>query len=46
MKMKGDRPYSDPEKATRRIMKYARAFEPVQDGRIYIQKINRPMAPR
>jgi hypothetical protein len=37
-----DRPYSDPEKAARRLMEHARAFEPVQDGRIYIEKINAP----
>ncbi|MGY4311260.1 hypothetical protein ACVWW1_000563 [Bradyrhizobium sp. JR3.5] len=24
-------------------MEHARAFEPIQDGRIYIEKINRPM---
>ena len=43
MKLKGDRPYSDPEKAARRIMEHARGFEPIQDGRIYIEKINRRM---
>lgn len=42
MKMKGERPYSDPEKAARRLMEHARAFEPVQDGRVYIEKINGP----
>ena len=41
MKMKGDRLY--PEKAARRIMEHARAFEPIQDGRIYIERIDRPM---
>ncbi|QIG94425.1 hypothetical protein [Bradyrhizobium sp. 6(2017)] len=35
--------WADPEKAARRIMEHARAFEPIQDGRIYIEKINRPM---
>ncbi|VIO71467.1 hypothetical protein CI1B_36510 [Bradyrhizobium ivorense] len=43
MKMKDERPYSDPERAARRLMEHARAFEPVQDGRIYIEKINYPM---
>ena len=44
MKLTADRPYySDPEKAARRIMEHARAFEPIQHGRIYIEKINRPM---
>lgn len=40
MKMTDDRPYADPEKAARRLMEHARAFEPVQDGRVYIEKIN------
>ena len=35
-------PYSDPEKAARRLMEHAQAFEPIQDGRIYIEKINGP----
>ncbi|MGY3529283.1 hypothetical protein [Bradyrhizobium sp. USDA 4452] len=43
MKYAGDNPYSDPEKTARRIMEHARAFEPIQDGRIYIEKINYPM---
>ena len=42
MKYAGDRPYSDPEKAARRLMQHAHAFEPVQDGRIYIEKLNGP----
>jgi hypothetical protein len=42
MKFTTDRPYSDPEKAARRLMQHALAFEPVQDGRIYIEKINGP----
>ncbi|XIA64900.1 hypothetical protein ACFIOY_40180 [Bradyrhizobium sp. TZ2] len=33
-------PYADPEKAARRLMEHAQAFEPIQDGRIYIEKIN------
>ncbi|MCC8976497.1 hypothetical protein [Bradyrhizobium brasilense] len=43
MKMKEDRRWAEPETAARRIMEHARAFEPVQDGRIYIEKINYPM---
>ena len=35
-------PYSDPEKAARRLMEHAQAFEPIQDGRSYIEKINGP----
>ena len=42
MKYAGERPYSDPEKAARRLMQHAHAFEPVQDGRIYIEKLNGP----
>jgi hypothetical protein len=43
MKFAADRPYSDPEKAARRIIEHARAIEPVMDGRLYIEKINYPM---
>ena len=42
MKLTTDRPYSDPEKAARRLMQHAHAFETVQDSRIYIEKINGP----
>jgi hypothetical protein len=42
MKYAADRPYSDPEKAARRLMEHAQAFEPIQDGRIYVEKINGP----
>ena len=37
-----DRPFADPEKAARRLMHHAHAFEVVQDGRIYIEKLNGP----
>jgi hypothetical protein len=37
-----ERPYSDPEKAARRLLEHAHAFEPIQDGRIYIEKLNGP----
>jgi hypothetical protein len=36
------RPYADPEVAARKIVELANAFEPIQDGRIYIEKINGP----
>jgi hypothetical protein len=36
------RPYADPEQAARVLMEHAQAFEPIQDGRIYIEKINGP----
>ena len=42
MKYAADRPYSDPEKAARRLMEHAQAFEPIQEGRIYIEKLNGP----
>ena len=42
LKLAADRPLIDPDKAARRILEHARAFEPVQDGRIYIEQINHP----
>ena len=42
MKFSTDRPYSDPEKAARKLLDIANATEPV-DGKIYIEKINAPM---
>ncbi len=42
MKYATHRPYSDPEEAARRLTEHAHAFEPIQDGRIYIEKINGP----
>jgi len=36
------RPYADPDVAARKIFELANAFEPIQDGRIYIEKINGP----
>jgi hypothetical protein len=42
MKYAADRPYSNPEKAARRMREHAQAFEPVHDGRIYVEKINEP----
>jgi hypothetical protein len=42
LKLTTDRPYSDPDKAARRLLEHAHAFEPIQDGRIYIEKINGP----
>ena len=37
-----DRALADPEKAARRLMQHAHAFETMQDGRIYIEKLNGP----
>jgi hypothetical protein len=42
MKFAADRPYSDPEKAARKLIEIANSVEAVQDGRIYIEKINAP----
>jgi hypothetical protein len=42
MKLTTDRPFADPDKAARRQMQHAHEFEPVQDGRIYIEKLNAP----
>jgi hypothetical protein len=42
MKFTADRPYSDPQKAARKILEIANGVEPVQDGRIHIEKINGP----
>jgi hypothetical protein len=37
------RPYADPETAMRKLLEIASTVEPVQDGRIHIEKINWPM---
>jgi hypothetical protein len=37
MKFSPDRPYSDPEKAARKIVEIANAVEAVQDGRIHVK---------
>ncbi|SEC00963.1 hypothetical protein [Bradyrhizobium erythrophlei] len=42
MKLKEELPWSDPEKAARRLIKYAQEFKPTQDGRIYVEVLNRP----
>jgi len=42
MKFATDRPYSDPEKAARKLVEIADAVEAVQDGRIFIELINWP----
>jgi uncharacterized membrane protein YadS len=39
MKFAVDRPYSDPEKAARKLVEIANAVEAVQDGRIHIELI-------
>ena len=42
MKFTTDRPYSDPEKAARKIVEIANSVEAGQEGRIYIELINGP----
>ena len=42
MKFAADRPFSDPEKAAKKILEIANSVEAVQDGRIHIEKINGP----
>ena len=40
--MIADRPFADPDRTARRLLEHAHAFEPIQDGRIYIEKLNGP----
>ena len=42
MKLTADRPYADPETAALKIVEIAKATEPGQEGRIYIELINGP----
>jgi len=42
MKYIEPRPYADFDAAARKIIELANAVEPVQDGRIHIEKINGP----
>jgi hypothetical protein len=42
MKFVETKPFADPQVAARKLLELANAFEPVQDGRIYIEKINCP----
>ncbi|MEK9280969.1 MULTISPECIES: hypothetical protein [unclassified Bradyrhizobium] len=42
MKMTADRPYAKPEAAARRLLEICREVQPVQDGRLHIEKINYP----
>ena len=42
MKFSADRPWSDPERAARKLLEIANSVEVVQDGRIYIELINGP----
>jgi hypothetical protein len=42
MQFVAPRPFGDPDAAARKLLEQANAFEPVQDGRVYIEKINGP----
>jgi hypothetical protein len=42
MKFATERTYADPEKAARKLIEIANSVDAVQDGRIYIEKINGP----
>ena len=42
MKFAEPRPFADPEAAMRKVLEIASTVEPVQDGRIHIEKINGP----
>lgn len=42
MKYAAGRPYAEPEAAARKLVEIAASIEPVQDGRIHIEKINAP----
>ena len=42
MKFSEPRPYADPEAAMQKLLEIASTVEPVQDGRIHIEKINGP----
>ena len=40
MKLTAERPFAKPAAAARKLLEIANAIEPVQDGRIYIEKLN------
>jgi hypothetical protein len=42
MKYVAPRPFADPEVAARKLLEIANATEAVQDGRIFIERINAP----
>ena len=42
MKYATEREYADPEKAARKLLEIANTVEAIQDGRIYIEKLNGP----
>ncbi|MDE5464528.1 hypothetical protein [Bradyrhizobium sp. CSS354] len=42
MKHVTERPFADPQAAARKLIELAAGIEPVQDGRVHIEKINYP----
>jgi hypothetical protein len=40
MRFAPDRPFANPDVAARRLVEIANSVEPVQDGRIYIERVN------
>jgi hypothetical protein len=42
MKLVTELPFANPEAAARKLVELAAGTEPVQDGRIHIEKINYP----
>ncbi|MGV7217358.1 hypothetical protein [Bradyrhizobium sp. UFLA05-112] len=42
MKLTAERPFADPEAAARKLVELAAGIEPVQVGRVHIEKINAP----
>ena len=42
LKFAEPRPYADPEVAMKKLLEIANSVEPIQDGRIHIEKINGP----
>jgi hypothetical protein len=42
MKFVEPTPFNDPDAAARKLMEIANSVEPVQDGRIHLEKINGP----
>ena len=42
MKFAESKPYADPEVAMKKLLEIANTVEPIQDGRIHIEKINGP----
>jgi hypothetical protein len=46
MKFAADRPFANPDVAARKLVEIANGIESVQDGRIYIERVNAPVRAR